>query len=331
MTMKRVLALLMVFVLCFGLMACRDSANDPVPSSTGNTEQTETTGVSQDSQSTPLLYRVTDANGNVLWLFGSIHVGREDFYPLPSYVLNAFEGADSLAVELDLVAFEKDIGQQMKALTALVYTDGSTIKDHIPQELYEKAVGVLRENGAYMSAMDMYCPAFWGTMIDSLLLTEGGDADLGIDKHLINLAYEAEKEILEIESAELQYKMLADFDDDIQLMLLASAVNGYENKDEAIADLDMLMDLWASGDEGAFTEYLNSSDSTMTEEEKEIYGRYTYAMITARNLTMADYAEQALASGKEVFICVGAAHIVGQGALVELLTQRGYTVERVGQ
>ena len=93
--------------------------------------------------------------------------------------------------------------------------------------------------------------------------------------------------------------------------------------------LKMMMDLWASGDESAFAAYLNASDDTMTEEEAEIYAKYHQAMITDRNRTMTSFAENALASGKEVFICVGAAHVVGEGAMAELLSQRGYKVERV--
>jgi uncharacterized protein YbaP (TraB family) len=44
---------------------------------------------------------------------------------------------------------------------------------------------------------------------------------------------------------------------------------------------------------------------------------------------MADYAEEAVESGKEVFICVGAAHVVGEGAMADLLEERGYKVELV--
>jgi len=44
---------------------------------------------------------------------------------------------------------------------------------------------------------------------------------------------------------------------------------------------------------------------------------------------MADRAEEYLAEGGTGFYVVGAAHIVGEGALVELLRDRGYTVEKV--
>lgn len=345
MKMKRLLAWLLVLVMCFTLASC-GRANDQSDASTQNSEQTteklkgpadEDAKAPEDDDpqsdpAKPLLYRVTDESGNIIWLFGSIHVGREEYYPLPAYVRNAFESADGLAVELDILAFEKNMGLQMKALSQLVYLDGSTIKDHIPQALYEEAVKILKKHKVYLSALDMYCPAFWASMIESLVMAElGGDADLGIDRHLIDLAYEDEKEIIEIESAEFQYRLMADFDDDIQLMMLQSAVDSYENKEEAAVEIKQLMDLWASGDEKAFEEYLEATDETMTLEEKQAMERYNQAMLTDRNLTMADYAEEALLSGEEIFICVGAAHIVGDGAVADLLAERGYSVACITQ
>ena len=44
---------------------------------------------------------------------------------------------------------------------------------------------------------------------------------------------------------------------------------------------------------------------------------------------MTDYAVDALASGEEIFICVGAAHVVGDGAIADNLRELGYTVEVV--
>ena len=52
-------------------------------------------------------------------------------------------------------------------------------------------------------------------------------------------------------------------------------------------------------------------------------------MIADRNVFMTDYAENVLNSDDEVFICVGAAHVIGNGGIVDLLSQRGYQVELV--
>lgn len=360
MKMKRFLAWLLALVMCFTMVACQKKTTKKKSTKTKNKEQTsqstdssdqtgstDTTGDNDGTQSTqntkpgntdapqsypkgPILYRVTDKKGNVTWLFGSIHVGREDYYPLPDYVMNAFNGADSLAVELDIIAFEKDTSAQVQALSQLVYRDGTTIKDHIPQALYDKAVGILKENNSYMGALDYYCPVFWSSMVESLMAEDlGADANLGIDRYLINQAYETDKEILEVESAELQYRMLANFSDKVQYMILASSVASYEDPEVAAAELKAMMDLWVSGDEEAFGEYVTAVDPTMTQEEKQAYECYNDVMVTGRNIAMADYAESALASGKEVFICVGAAHVIGDGGMADLLTQRGYTVERV--
>lgn len=344
MKIKRLSALLLTLVMCFVLVSCKRNTNvsstqtpaqiteNPEatteitqrPTTPKPSQSTQTPEASQSVTSTPLLYRVTAENGNIMWLFGSIHVGKESYYPLPDYVQNAFEGSESLAVELDILAFEKDVKLQMSALSKTIYMDGSTIEDHIPKELYEKAVKILKEYKYYSKFLDMYTPALWGSMIDSFLLTEFGvDSDLGVDRHLIKIAYEKKKEIIEIESAEFQYKMLADFDDDVQYMILASSVESYENKEKSSAAIDKMMDLWASGNENAFIEYLKDSDRPETEAEE----KYNQVVVRDRNIVMADFAEEVLLSGKEVFVCVGAAHIVGEGAVAEILSQRGYSVE----
>ncbi len=316
MKMNRLLALVLAFVMCFLLIACDQPAKDDEIPSYGT--------------ATPTLYRVSDKDGHVIWLLGSIHVGRENYYPLPSYVQDAFDQADSLAVELDVLAFEKDMNLQIEALSLLVYQDGSTIKDHIPPALYDRAVSILNAHHSYAPALDYYSPVFWNSMIESLMVEEiGGNINLGVDRHLINKAYDSKKEILEIESASFQYGILAALPDDVQQMLLNTTVQAYENKTTASNELTALMDLWALGDESGLVAYLNATDNTMSAEEKQAYEQYEQVLVVNRNLTMTDFAEDVLRAGKEVFICVGAAHVVGDGAMTDLLAQRGYTVERI--
>ena len=44
---------------------------------------------------------------------------------------------------------------------------------------------------------------------------------------------------------------------------------------------------------------------------------------------MVEYVKKAMVDEKEVFVCVGIAHIVGDTAMVDQLRQQGYTVEIV--
>lgn len=318
--LKRWIAILLAIVMCFALAACNEAKDKK------KTEREET----REPTSTPILYKVTDDDGDVIWLFGSIHVGLEEYYPLPDYVMDAFEGSDALAVEFDIVAYQEDMQAQTAALTALMYTDGTTIADHIPAELYEKAVKIIDENSMYVSAYDMYCPVLWSSMLDNIIIEKTGvETDLGVDMHMINLAYDCDKPVLNVESPELQYNLMAGFSEELQIMLLEKSVENFERYNLYGMAMNMLMKTWMTGDEETLVLMLNEESQLGTERERELYAEYTDALITQRNLSMTAYAEDALESGDELFICVGAGHIVGPDAMADLLAERGYTVERI--
>lgn len=329
---NRLLALLLALVLMLALVACdSNETSSEAESKEASSEETVSREYNAGtSTSTPLLYKVTDEDGDVVWLFGSIHVGEEDFYPLPGYVAEAFKGADSLAVELDIVAFQQDLAAQIEAFKPLVYSDGTTIADHIPAELYEEAKQALTDLKLYNSALDYYCPAMWSSTINSALYAEiGADSELGVDVYMINWAYELEKEVVDIESAKFQYEMLAGFSDDLQGMLLASSVASAKDLELTKAGLLAMMDAWKSGDAEGILQSSGEESAGMTEEELALYDEYLNAMVVERNRSMTQFAEDALDSGKEVFICVGALHVLGEGGMADLLEQQGYTVEQI--
>lgn len=342
MKVKRILAVFLAVLMLTVFVSCNSDKGNNISDessqsiSSGNNSSTENS--SDDSSSTepietregPLLYKVSDKEGNIVWLFGSIHVGKSGFYPLPEYVTEAFEGSERLAVEFDIVAYENDMSAQMESLTSLIYTDGTTVKNVIPSDLYTEAKKILVENNVYNAVLDYYLPIMWSSFIDNVLYEKiGADSSLGVDRHLINSAKNSNKEIIDIESAEFQYKMMASFSKDLQIELLKSSVESYKEKDEVQKELKEMMDLWHKGDEKNFAAMLNEPPEFENDKEKVLYQEYTDAMTVNRNISMAKFAEDALKSGKETFICVGAAHVVGDGAMADLLAKKGYTVEIV--
>ena len=338
MNWKKYLAVFLALCMLLSIAGCTDRKETPETSGettipqqttqpTETTVPTESTQLQTPAQSKPLLYKVTDSKGNVAWLFGSIHVGAEYFYPLPSYVTAAYENADALAVEFDIVAFEEDLEAVQEMSGMMFYQDGTTIKDHIPEAVYQEAVKVLDENYMYIQLVDTMQPSAWCDLIDGIVYENiGVNYDLGIDKHLLDRAHEEGKKILDIESAVFQLAMLNGYSDPLQSVLLEESIAGYYDQEAVKASLEEMMLLWANGDERAFCDYLNEAPEFENQEESALYEEYNKAMRTDRNWNMADYVEDSLASGQEVFVCVGAAHVVGAGAMVELLRERGYTV-----
>lgn len=330
---RRSLSLFLALILVlFSLLSAGCAKDNSVKDEPCQSEHLTESTTPDESILSPLLYKVTDKNDNILWLFGSIHVGTEDFYPLPDYVLDAMDESDSLAVEADIVAFETDFAQQLKALIQLVYTDGTKINDVITEELYNESVEILKESGLYVSHLDMYMPILWSNFIDNAAIIKTGvNAELGIDRHLINRAKEKGLSIKEIESAVFQYGMLAGFSTELQVTLLEASVEAYKDPEANKNDMNELIDLWARGDEARLTEELTAPAEAESPEEEKLCDEYNYAMLTARNKSMTEFAEDSLSSGETVFICVGAAHLVGGDGIVNSLRSLGYTVEIVKQ
>lgn len=325
MRVKRLLSLFTAVVMLISFVACGYCASEPKAKPTASHEAADVSGI------TPLLYKVTDSNGNTAWLFGSIHVGKEGMYPLPDYVIDAYRESDVLAVECDIVYFEEHAAENMQALYSLIYSDGTRISEHIDGQLYEDAVKILKNNNYYSSMLDYYIPSMWSQIIDSFVIQKTEyKAELGIDRHFINRAYDDEKPIYEIESVEFQNQMIAGFSPKLQELLLQTSVENYSADNYGLL-LSELVDAWCEGNEEKILELeqADTNGDSLTPEQEMLVSEYNNAVVTERNITMADYVEDALASGDTVFICVGAAHVFGADAMVGLLKDRGYKAEAV--
>lgn len=339
--MKKIFSFILAVLLCISLISCTLNKSAEPSNKKENTEEQklpdkeekeeeqkeENTEKEEFSDYTPLLYKVTDDDGSIIWLFGSIHLGREDMIPLPDYVMDAYDSADALAVECNILEMENDLSSQIEFLKPLLYDDGTKIYDHISEELYESSVEILEENGSYNAFFDYYKPILWQTLIESFAYEKSGlCSDYGIDMNLLNFADESGKEILEIESIEFQYGMLTGFSDELQILLLEEIVDQYGDE-ESHASLLSLVEAWCEGNVEGILSSEESDLSDMSAEEIAMYEEYNKAMLVDRNINMADFAQTALENDNEVFICVGAAHVVGDGGMADLLEKSGYTIE----
>lgn len=285
-----------------------------------------------EKQATPLLYKVTGADGKQMYLMGTIHVGDTKTGFLPEAVYDAFEASDALAVEADVIAFDEkaETDPQLAARLATLFANanGSATKDKLGAELYESAVKLLKASGNYSGSMEVMKPFTWESTISGFYITLGGlRPEKGMDMRLLMLAKEQNKKILEVESSLFQYEMLAGFSDDLQKLLLEETVA--VTPAEYCDDVQELYDLWCAGDESALREAVKDDTSEMTDAEKALYQEYIDAMIIDRNEGMLDVATSYLESGETVFYAVGLAHLLQENGLVDTLREAGYTVEQV--
>ena len=273
---------------------------------------------------TVFMWEVTSKVGDgKLYLMGSIHVGKEDLYPLNPMIMNAFEKSDVLAVECDVTTVLQR-PDYMQLMEKAMYTDNTTIKDHISDDLYQKVDTIFSENGIPLNLVSKYKPFFLAAMIASFLMTEWGyNPDDGVDVHLINQARDKGMAIEEIESVDFQYDLLGGFSDEIQLLELKSAVECVEASKNY---LDEMFTYWLAGDVPSFEKLMIEEDDSLTPDEKAAYEDYEKQMFDDRNINMAAKAEEYLKSGKTYFFLVGSGHMVGDTGIVKLLSDKGYQV-----
>ena len=279
--------------------------------------------------STPLMWRVASSDGDgELYLLGSIHAGFADACLFAPEVYAAFDSCGALAVESDVVALESDLTASVEAMKLFVYTDGSTIEDHIPDDVYESAKKIMEEGGMFNRFMDHYCPALWTQSIEQILTERSGfEYSNGVDRYFLGEAKRLGKRVIEIEDYMETYLALASLSEKTQAYLLE-----YTSSEEYVAgfedDLSGLYRAWKRGDADALEMFLDGGDD-IPEDDLAFREEYNDALISGRNEIMIEKAVDLLNDGEKVFYVVGLAHMLGEDGIVEGLGSRGYTVEQV--
>ena len=277
------------------------------------------------AESAPLVYRVTDGEGQMLYLLGTIHVGSDDMYPLGDAVEEAYQNAEIVAVELDVYAYGGSLLSTIKTAFALLYGPQDSAKNHLSPETY--ALGV-EKLGMPELALRQMKPAMWYSLAENFIITQAGlDAAKGVDYWLLKQARRDGKQIDELETLEAQMATLLAIpedviDNEVQAMLTYP--------EESAEGLLMLFEAWRQGDEGALRTLLEAS-AEGGDDLSEAYQEYSDALIDSRNDGFEEQALAYLNSGKTALIAIGAFHIVGENGLAAKLARAGYTVEEIGR
>src|SRR5690349_11285523 len=76
------------------------------------------------------LWKVTGGNGAV-FLFGTVHVGKKDLYPLAPVIEDSFKQSDTLIEEVDPANSAQSLRLLPDILKGGLYQDGDSIANHL--------------------------------------------------------------------------------------------------------------------------------------------------------------------------------------------------------
>jgi len=276
------------------------------------------TGYSLSYAEKNFLWRV-QSKGTTVYLLGSIHLLKKDVYPLSRTIESAFEKSDVLAVEADVNDTSRlDL---QKLMESAFYPGNDNLEKHVSGKTFDLIKEETAKAGLPMELVYNQRPWFLGLTLESTeLMKSGYDPNYGIDKHFLSKA-EGRKKISELESLDYQVNLLAGLNDEEQELFLLYTLRELKI---LVHEVDKLVAAWKSG-------AVEKMEATMTKslaEDRRFYAIYDN-LIYRRNRNMAQKIEGYLKTNGTYFVVVGAAHLLGDKGIIQLLKDKGYSVEQL--
>jgi uncharacterized protein YbaP (TraB family) len=263
------------------------------------------------------MWTVTASGAPPSYLVGSLHVLTPEYYPLSRRIEEAFTAAKVLITEADIDQVS-DPTVVMSLVGKAMLTDGRTLDQVIDRALLEDVIKRADKAGLPRAALLRMKPWMVAlTLTAPALQAAGFKAEHGVDRHFYDRAKSAGYERRALETVAFQFDRLDQMSPADQEALLRSTLDDLDTQTDNVR---AIADAWAKGDTVALEKLLLTSMKSSPDLHKR--------MLVDRNASWVPAVEACLTQKTSCFVVVGAAHLVGQDSLVDLLRQKGYKVEQ---
>ncbi|MFP4190069.1 MAG: TraB/GumN family protein [Candidatus Woesearchaeota archaeon] len=271
-----------------------------------------------------ILYEV-EGGQNTLYLFGTLHMGVEEMYPLAPEVSYAFKESDVLALEINL----EEISTREDLTEIGIYSpEDGKLSDVVTEKTFETLHDILWPYGIDNTTLDTFKPWYAESLISRMLLENMEmRAGSGIEERLTDMAKDQHKNIIGLEGTEGQTRAYGMLSNTTQVRSLSKAIESFYNGTLENETRD-LISAWIEGDVDHFTE---ERRRMIEENETPSENEFTVALLDERDRKMADKIEEFLEDDSEntYFVAVGTLHLTGENSIVEHLADKDYDIRRV--
>jgi uncharacterized protein YbaP (TraB family) len=146
----------------------------------------------------------------------------------------------------------------------------------------------------------------------------GFNQEHGVDKYFFDKAKKDKKLVVPLETIDFQlglFSGLTKAESDALLQQTITEISSFKNI------LNEMTDAWKTGDTAALDKLILQAMREYPDVHKKL--------LIDRNKDWAGKIEKQLATGKNVFVVVGAAHLVGKDSVVDLLAKKGFKVQQM--
>jgi uncharacterized protein YbaP (TraB family) len=263
-------------------------------------------------------WKVTDPQGVVMNLVGSVHLLTKDFYPLNPALERAYKDSDLLVEEVDIAELS-GAGSQMSMLTRGIQPSSKPLDTVLSAATMALLSKKAQDVGLPIEALKQFKPWMIALTIEAMEWQKAGfDPELGLDKHFYNQAMADGKTVQALETIDYQISRFDEMPLDLQDHLLAETLKSIDTEQTSMS---RLIESWRTGDAAA-VERIVLKD---LQQEPQLYQR----LLVERNRNWLPKLEALFAQRTRAMVVVGAAHLVGPDGLVAMFRARGYKVEQL--
>lgn len=244
------------------------------------------------------------------YLLGTIHIQDARVFAFGDEVWDAFNKSEAFAMELLLDEIDPDVMRD-----GMFMTDNS-LDNLLSEEDYKMLDSIVRAKiGQGLMLFNKMKPFFLSSQLMQLDLAK--DFKDPLDLHLLNLAREQDKIILGIEDFSDQITAIDAISLEEQIQMLIDGLT--DTVETPGTQIEVLIDAYITGDLEKM--YKLTTDTTLP-------AAFHQAFLVDRNIKMARRIHRFMRR-HSTFSAIGAAHLPGEKGVIQLLRDRGYTVEPI--
>lgn len=258
------------------------------------------------------------SKANTVYLLGSIHLLKQENYPLPAVMEKAFDEARVLVLEINPDSLALPAMQQF-VFGKGVFAEGKTLQGSIKNETYTLAQKRAAEVGLQLGLLQNFEPWLVGITLTAAKLHQMGlMPQHGVDQYFFQKAKAAGKPVLTLESIAFQISRFDNMPLKQQSDFLDETLKEWDVLER---DFEVMVSAWSRGEPDTL--------ATRLFESMKAYPEVYASLITERNRNWLPQIEKFLLAERTHLVIVGAGHMVGEEGLIHALRSKGYFVQQL--
>jgi uncharacterized protein YbaP (TraB family) len=276
-------------------------------------------GSTADTKPKVFMWKIT-SDSTYVYVLGSVQVNNQLIYPLDSVIENAFSSTDDFVVGINANKVnQQEVSQYV--MDYCMYPVGDGLKKNASASLYSQLEKFAQQYSIDLTTYDSFKPwVIYNVMGQLILENLGYKSELGMDSYFTNKAEKATKSVIELETILGQLNLMTA----IPVEAIFAGMEYDVDNPNTAQDLKDMYNAWQTGDIVKMESIVYKALNEMPE-----MAPYFAAMYGARNPNFVSQIEGLLAGNKTHFIVVGAGNLMGENGVLNLLKNKGYTIEQV--